>query len=219
MDMKQETKISAQLRSVQGTRANTRLRNQGLVPGVIYGGSTPKNIQFNEKIFTQFLRHHTSENVMLDLDIEGDKAHKVLIREVQHHPISGRPLHADFYELDMTRKVRVSIPLEFVGEPVGVTQSGGNLEHLVRAVEVECLPADIIEKFDLDVSGMNVGDRFAVKDIPLDRARYTIITGADVAVAAVSAARVEEVVAVAGAPVAGEPEVIKEKKPEAEEKK
>jgi large subunit ribosomal protein L25 len=212
--MKEEAKISAQLRTEQGTRANNRLRKQGLVPGVIYGGQEPKNVQFNEKVFTQFLRHHTSENVMLDLAIEGDQSHKVLIREVQHHPISGRPLHADFYELDLTRQVRVSIPLACIGDPVGVTQQGGTLEHLMREIEVECLPTDIIEEFDLDVSALNVGDRLLVKDIPLDRSRYTMITADDVAVAMVAAARVEEAPAAEEGEVGAEPEVIKEKKTE-----
>ena len=165
------------------------------MPGVIYGSKKdPIMVQFSEHEFAQFLRHHTSENVMLDVNVDDGETHKVLIREVQHHPLTGRPIHADFYELSMTRRVSVEIPIEFVGEPAGVTQEGGVLEHLLRSVEVECLPGDIVEQFELDVSALGIGDRLAVDDLPIDREKYEILTNGGVAVAAVAAPRVEEAV-------------------------
>lgn len=190
--MKEEIKLPAQARTETGSSAVNRLRREGQVPGVIYGASEPKNVAFDAAVFASIQRHHQSENVMLDLEIDGDRSHKVLMREVQHHPLTGKPIHVDFYELSMTRKVRVEIPVAFSGTPVGVTRDGGILEQLVREIEVECLPDDIVEEIAVDVSGLEVGDGITVEDLPLDPAKYTKITSDDIAVAAVSAARVEE---------------------------
>jgi large subunit ribosomal protein L25 len=96
---------------------------------------------------------------------------KVLLQEVQHHPVTGRILHADFQEISMTEKLRVEIPVRLSGEPAGVTQQGGVLEHILRAIEVECLPGDIVEQFDVDVSALQIGDRLSVSDIKVDAAR------------------------------------------------
>ncbi len=214
--MKEETKLRAESRTETGSSAMNRLRKRGLMPGVIYGTEKdPVHVQFSEHDFTQFLRHHTSENVMLDVDVENEDTHKVLIREVQHHPLTGRPVHADFYELSMTRRVNVDIPIELVGEPAGVTQQGGVLEHLLRVLEVECLPGDIVEQFELDVSALEIGDRLAVKDLPVDRQKYDIMIDDEVAVASVAAPRVEEEVEAEEAEEAAvegaEPERIGEK--------
>jgi large subunit ribosomal protein L25 len=154
---------------------------------------------------------------MVTLEIEGDQHRKVLIREVQHHTLTGAPLHVDFYELSLTKRVSVAVPLELVGTPVGVSLGGGNLEHLLREVEIECLPDDIVEMLELDVSALNIGDRLMARDIPLDTTKYGLVTSPDIAVAAVAAPRVEAATAVEeGAAASGaEPEVIKEKKTEA----
>ncbi len=223
--MKEEIKLAAQVRTETGTKAVNRLRRAGAVPGVIYGTSDPKNVQFSAATFAALQRHHTSENVMLSLEIEGDRAHKVLVRDVQHHPLTGAPLHVDFYELSMTKRVAVSIPLELTGDPIGVTRDGGVLEHILREIEVECLPDDIVEELPLDVSALEIGDRLTVADIPLDPEKYDLITSPEIAVAAVAAPRVEEEEeAEEEAAEGAEPEVIGEKKDEeegeqAEEKK
>lgn len=209
--MKESTKLSARPRTECGAAAVRRLRQSGLLPGVVYGNSEPKNVAFDAAAFATLQRQHSSENLMLELNIEGDSAHQVLIREVQHHPVTGLPLHVDFYELAMDRKVRVSVPLEFTGTPVGVSRDGGILEHLVREVEVECLPGDILEEFELDVSGLEVDERFTAADIPLDPAKYTLITAGDIAVAAVAPARLEDETTTEDGT---EPEVIGEEKEE-----
>lgn len=214
--MKEEIKMIAQSRTEKGKGAVNRLRRQGLVPGVMYGSSTPKNVTINAHEFMQLMRKHASDNLMLDLEIEGVGSHKVLIREVQRHPLRAEPVHVDFYELSLTERVRVSVPLELVGEPVGVTQQGGVLEHLVREVEVECLPSDIPDRFELDVSAMELGQRLAVRDIPLDLTQFEMLTVADVAVAAVAAPRVEAEPVVAEAAEEEEPTVLNEKKKDEE---
>lgn len=217
--MKEEIKLAARLREEKGAGAVNRLRKEGWVPGVVYGAGEPRNVTFNAATFATMQRHHSSENVMVSLDIEGDQTRKVLIREVQHHPLTGAVIHVDFYELSMTKRVSVNIPVELTGTPVGVTRDGGVLEHLLREIEVDCLPDDIVELFELDVSALEIGGRMTVADIPLDQTRYEVLTAPSVAVAAVAAPRVEEeaVAEEAEAPAEGaEPEVIGEKKEEDE---
>ncbi len=210
-------KVVAEVRATAGSSAGRRLRRAGNFPGVVYGvGKTPVSIQLNEKIFKQALHGHASEHVMMDLDIPGVETKKVLLQEVQHHPITGQIVHADFHEISLTEKLRIEIPLHLVGDPVGVTQHGGVLETLLRAIEVECLPTDIVESFDVDVSALGIGDSLSAGRVPLDPAKFTLVTPADFAIASVSAPREEEAEAPA-ATAAAEPEVIKEKKEEGEE--
>jgi large subunit ribosomal protein L25 len=215
--MAKEIKVTAEVRSATGSGASRRLRRGGLFPGVVYGVSKPPmNVQVNERAFRHATHGHAAEHVMLDLDIPGVETKKVLLQEVQVHPISGRILHADFHEISMTEKLKIEIAVHLVGEPIGVTQHGGVLEHLVRSIEVECLPADIVEAFDVDVSGLRIGDSLTAGDVKLDPAKYTLKTDPSLAIAAVSAPRQEEEAAPVAAATAAEPEVIKEKKEEGE---
>lgn len=210
-------KVEAEVRSAIGTSAGRRLRRTGKFPGIVYGvGKTPVNVQLDERLFKRALHAHSGENVMLDLDIPGSETKKVLLREVQRHPITGQILHADFNEISLTEKLTIEIALELIGDPAGVTQQGGVLEHLVRTIEVECLPTDIVEEFPLDVSALRIGDSLTAGEIPLDASKYTLITDPELAVVAVAAQRAEEAPAAAAA-AATEPEVIKEKKPEGAE--
>jgi large subunit ribosomal protein L25 len=153
--------------------------------------------------------------MLVDLDVAGSPPRKVLLKSLQHHPVMGQVTHIDFYEVSMTRRLSVSVPLRLVGDPVGVTQQGGILDHLLRSIEVECLPADILEEIPVDVTELAVGKHLSVKDIKLDPAKYTILTGADVAIAAVSMPKAEEEVAApAEGEASAEPEVLTGKKPE-----
>lgn len=208
-------KVQAQARTGQGTSQARRVRREGNIPGIVYGvGKTPLNVQVNARAFTRSLHAQSSEHVMMDLAIGESDVRKVLLQDVQHHPISGDIIHADFHEISLTEKLRVRVPVRLVGEPVGVSQSGGVLEFLVREVEIECLPMDIPEHLDLDVSGLNVGQGFKAGDIPLDPAKLRLIAEKDLAIAAVSAQRAEEEVAAPAAAATAEPEVLREKKPE-----
>jgi large subunit ribosomal protein L25 len=172
-------------------------------------------VQVNEHEFRKSLHGHSGEHVLLDLDVGGPEVKKVLLQEMQQNALTGRITHADFHEVSMTETLRVEVQLELTGEPVGVTVGGGVLEHLLREVEIECLPSDLMEVIEVDVSGLEVGDSLTVADIKLDASKYQIITHGDLAVAMVAAPTVEEVAA-PGAEGAAEPEVLKEKKPEAE---
>jgi large subunit ribosomal protein L25 len=157
------------------------------------------------------VKPHSGENLIVDLDVDGEMI-KALLREVQHDVIVGTVLHADFLEISMTKKMRVTIAVELKGEPAGVSQQGGILEHLLRAIEVECLPGDLVDSFDVDVSELGLGKTMLIRDLKLD-AKYTVLTAGDVAVATVVAPR-EDKVDEAAAATAAAPEVIGKKKEE-----
>lgn len=219
--MKEQIVVNAETRDKTGTSNMGRLRRTGWVPAVVYSEGKPAtNLRVNEHDFQMMLQHHRGEHMIVDLAMKDADAKKVLLKEVQHHPVSGRVLHADFYEVSMTRKVRVEIPLKLVGEPTGVSQQGGILDHLLRAVLVECLPGDLMEQIEIDVSTLALGKHLSVRDIKLDVSKYSILSNADVAIAAVSAPKAEEVAATPAegeAAAAAEPEVITAKKEEGEE--
>jgi len=220
--MAQAVKISVAPRAAKGSSESRRLRRSGWFPGIVYGaGKDVQMVQVNEHEFRRSLHGHSSEHVLLDLDIQGQEMKKVLLQEVQHNSLTGKITHADFHEVSMTEKLRVEVGIHLVGLPVGVSQGGGVLEHLLREVEIECLPGDLMEVIEIDVSGLNIGDSLNVSDIKLDTSKYHIITHGELAVAMVAApTAVEDVApaAVEGAEAPAEPEVIKEKKPVAEEK-
>ena len=218
--MSKEIRIKAEMRQEQGSGAARRLRRTGFVPAAmnrIAGGST--QIKLNTHEFENMLRHHTTNQLLVTVELDGQSM-PALLREVQTDVMDGHVIHADFGEISLTRKLRVSIGLRLAGEPDGVKNEGGILEQTLRQVEVECLPTDIVESFQVDVSALKLGQSLAVRDLKLGD-RYTIVSHADVSVATIVAAAEEEVVAEA-APVegaaAGEgPEVItKGKKEEGE---
>ncbi|TAN36725.1 MAG: 50S ribosomal protein L25 [Verrucomicrobia bacterium] len=209
--------LKAQPRNLQGKQNAGRLRRGGAVPGIVYGADQAAQlVQLNEHDLLLFLKGHTSEHFLVDLTVEGSKPCKALIKEIQRHPVSGRIEHVDFNSISMTRKLRVEVPVKLIGEPVGVAQQGGVLDHIMRAILVECLPADIPEQLTLDVSALNIGQRLSVADVPVDKNKLTVLSAADQPVAAVAAPRAEEEVAptAAEAAAAAEPEVLTAKKPE-----
>ena len=190
--MADDNKVIAEVREETGSAAMRRLRAAGTLPGVlITTEKETQNLQLNMHDFDLMLHHHASEHVVLDLVVGKDKARKVLMKEVQHHPVTGATLHVDFIEISMTEKMTVPISVNLIGEPVGVKQEGGILEYLLRQVEVECLPTDLIEGIDVDVSEMNIGDTLLVSDLVVD-SKLTVVTAGDIAVASISAPRVSE---------------------------
>ncbi len=211
--MAKEIKLSASKRENSGTSASKALRRTGFVPAVVYGENKARSIKVNSRAFDSMITHHSSQNLIVDLDVDGEMV-KALLREVQHDVIRGDVLHADFLEISMTKKMRVTITIELKGEPVGVSQQGGILEHLLRQVEIECLPGDLVESFDVDVTELGLGKTMLIRDIKLDP-KYTVLTAGDVAVATVVVPREEKVDEAATAAAAAAPEVIGKKKEEA----
>lgn len=217
-----QIQVYAKNRTAKGKAEAGRLRRAGFFPAVLYSEGRPgRDIQLNEHDFVLLFRGHHAENLILDLTVGEDKPVKALLKAMQHHPLTGRVLHADFYAISMNKKLTLEVPVTLSGEPIGVTQGGGVLEHVLRSVMLECLPGDLPEEIQLDVSGLALGHTLKVRDLPLDTTKHRILTDGDLVVAAVSMPRLveepeaEEAVA-EGAAAAG-PEVITAKKPEEEE--
>ena len=187
--MADEIIVKAIKREAKGSGTARRLRNAGQIPAVVYGNNDPLSIQVDGHDFGLLLRDR-GQNFVADLDVEGEAALKVLLKDVQYNPISGNIMHADFVSISMTEALHVSLPLELLGEPAGVV-AGGLLEQLISEVEISCLPGDMIEKISVDVSALEVGDHLTVSDLPLPTG-ITLLTDADVAVANVAAPRVQD---------------------------
>ncbi len=186
-----ESFIEATGRKISGSAGARRLRRSGKLPGIV---NTEKGesrlIQMDKHGFIMMLHNHASENVIIDLSVDGGTATKVLVKDVQHDTLSGDLLHVDLMEISMTRKMKIMVPLQLAGESQGV-EDGGVLEHLLREIEVECLPTDLIEFFEVDVSELKIGDSVLVGDLSLG-AKFTVQTAGDVAITRVAAPRVEE---------------------------
>jgi large subunit ribosomal protein L25 len=177
--------LKARLRQETGKGFAKRIRRDGNVPGILYGeGNASVKIEISFKDFYHVTHTRAGSNVILDLEIEGlDRGEcKAIIREIQYHPVRRNVLHVDFQEISMTKKVHVSIPVEIVGEAVGVKTKGGVLELLHREVEVRCLPADIPESIRIDVADLDIGDSLQVEDLTfeageiIDEPETTVIT-------------------------------------------
>ena len=208
-------KLAANKRDICGSRRVSRLRKDGWLPGIVYdthGQSQP--IQLKRHEFELLLRHRADENLIMDLAVDNDAPRKVLLKDVQRDHIRDHLMHVDFLEISLTRKLRVPVAIRLTGEPFGVTQEGGILEHLLRTVDVECLPMDIAKEFVLDVSQLKIGDSLFVRDLKIDPKKMMVLTAPDIAIASVLLPHVEEEVKPEEAAVEGaaEPEVIGAKK-------
>jgi len=215
-----DAKLIVTSRELKGSPNARRMRRDGMIPGVIYSeGNEARSISLPKHEFEQMLHHHAGEQMMITIELDG-KESSVLLKDVQHDILSDGIEHVDLQEVSMTKKLRVQISVELVGEAEGVKSEGGVLDHLLHSVDVECLPGDILEKIEVDVSALTMGDMLTVKDIHIDVSKYEIMTAEDVGVASVSAPRVAEETeegeeGEAGEEDAsGEPEVINEKKAE-----
>lgn len=209
--------LTVESRTQHGSGAMRRLRRAGIVPGnLVNPRGTNASIQLNAHAFDLIMHHHRSEHLIMDVLLDGAPK-KVLVREVQRHPLTEGLLHVDFQEVAMDQKMRVKVRLEVVGDAVGVVQSGGILETLIRELEVECLPADLVETIRVDVAGLQLGQSIHVSDLALPPG-LVVLTAGDVAVVAVMAPRMTDEVKPEGEEAtAAEPEVISKGKEEEEE--
>lgn len=214
--MAEDAVMEAEVRTSIGTSNCGRLRRAGLLPAVIYGeGKKAEHVQVKAHDLDMILRHHRGSNLLVKIKIGGTETRTVLLKDVQHHPVSGNLVHADFAAINLNVRVKVHVPLQLVGTAPGEAQ-GGSLEHLLHQIEVSCLPLDIPEQITVDVSKLNIGDHVFVREIPAGDGKYEILTDGDVAVANVAAPRVEEVVAAPVAAEGAEPEVVAKKKADGE---
>ena len=200
-----------------GRRAGAKkLRAQGRIPAVIYGGqTTPQSLEVERKALEDLIHHSISENLLLDLSVSHDTRPKrlVLVQEVQHHALSGQILHLDLHEVSETERVTITVQVESVGEPVGVKNGGGVLEHVLFKLKVKALPKDLPEAILVDVSHLEIGQAVHIGDIK-PPAGVTILGDKHISVLAVAApiTEAQEAAATETAAATGEVEMIKEKK-------
>ncbi|MGC8886711.1 MAG: 50S ribosomal protein L25 [Verrucomicrobiia bacterium] len=195
----------------------------GRVPAVIYGRHIkPQNLEVDSKEIEDLVHHSHSENLLVDLQVEGDQNPKrlALVKEVQHHPLTRKILHVDFNEVSETEKVTVVVPIETVGEAIGVKTGGGILEHVLHRVKVRCLPKDIPDYITIDVTNLEIGKAIHIGEIQPPPG-VEILGDKSITVVAVAAPITEEqekaaLEAAAETPAADQVEMIKEKKEEAE---
>jgi large subunit ribosomal protein L25 len=159
--------LGAEAREGVGKGVNRKLRAAGRIPGVIYGKKRdPQAIHLDPVALEQLLRGSGAGlNTLIDLSV-GGRTDTVLVKELQRHPVQGAFWHVDFYQVDLTRKITVSIPLHFIGKARGV-EFGGILDHPLRELEVECLPRAIPEFVEVDVSALEIGQAIHVSDLQL----------------------------------------------------
>ncbi len=209
--------LNASAREGIGKGFARRLRAKGMIPIAVYGeGLDPIAAAVNLKEIAQILRSETGHNSIFSLVIGDGAPSTVIIKDWYVDPVKGKLLHADLMRLSLTEKRRVRVSIEVVGEPIGVKMAGGVLAIELREVEIECLPADIPDHIQVDVSGLQIGDHVMVADLTYDRTKITMLVDEHQIVAGVLMPRLEEEVEtpaeeeVAG----GEPELIKKGKGE-----
>ena len=210
--------LSVKPRQKTGSRAVERGRRQGLIPGVLYGKATnPTSILVDRRQLEKLLLGQAGEHSLVTLRCEGDGASAwekpVLVKQVQHHPVDGAIRHVDFHAIALTEHIRIKIPLVLNGDAVGVKQDGGVMEHFFREIEVECLPTEIPKQVEHDISQLKIGDTVHARDLAAPSgARIT--TDPDAVIVSVLTPKEEKPEELTEA--VAEPEVIREKKPEAE---
>lgn len=214
--------VEAEPRESTGKGVARKLRRAGRVPAVAYGGkSEPWALSVDLRLVDRILHSGAGQNAVFTLKIKGKGNVPAMIRDAQHDPVKGLLMHVDFLRVALDTRLKVKVPVEVKGEPIGVKQQGGLLEIVQREVEVECLPADIPEHFTVDVGELSINDGIRVGDLKVDNRKIKVLTDSTRVIAHVLPPRAEEEekpaeVAVAGAEAApAEPELIR--KPRAEE--
>ncbi len=187
-----ENVLTVEARSETGKGVCRRLRAAGRIPAVVYGrGRDTRAISVNPAALAALLQASGAGfNTLIDLEIEG-ASEKVLLKALQRDPVGGAFVHADFHQIDLSRKVVISVPLHFSGRAKGVEFEGGILDHPVREVEIECLPTSIPEAIEVDVSALGLNEALHISELTLPEGAE-LRSNAELAVAIVAPPRVEE---------------------------
>ncbi len=175
--------IKANKRTTKGNGPARALRRDGQIPAILYGpGNEPTSIAVDTHELELLLKSSRSGQIFVNMAIDGAGERKALLKELQRHPVSGQYIHADFYEVAMDRKIRVRVPVTTRGKSQGV-EMGGMLQIIRRELEVLCLPDDIPEVIEIDITELDMGASVHVEDIPLEgdveiphEVNFTILT-------------------------------------------
>jgi len=217
--------VAADVRASRGKNEARRTRRDGQIPAVVYGAhEDPVSIAVNPRDVLKIVHSSTGYNTIFNLQINGGENTPVMVVDQQIDPLKGTLLHADLKRIDLSKRLRVTVPVHTAGEPKGVKVQGGLLEVVTRSVDIECLPDDIPERFTVDVSELLMGQSKRASDVALVGS-IRLVSAPDTVIAHVIALRAEAEAApapaeaaAAPAPAAGaaEPEVIKKGKKEEE---
>jgi large subunit ribosomal protein L25 len=217
--MPQQANLQVTTRALTGKGAARTLRRQGKVPGVIYGhGRTAESVVVDTAALNKMLVGISAATTIVDVTVDGRTPVKALIREIQRDSL--RPaeiIHLDLYEVRGDEEITLQVPIRLIGVPDGVRNFGGVLDHVLRELEIEVLPADIPDHVDLDVTALAIGHSLFVRDLQVPKAK--VLNDPDSPICTVVAPRAEEAPA-AAAPeevVTAEPELIRKPKAEADE--
>lgn len=172
--------LNAEERLVLGKKVK-KLRQDGILPGHVFGkGIETEHVSVN---ISEFLHtfSKTGETTLIDLKIGAEKVRPVLVRDVDHDPVTGKPIHVDFYQVNLTQKVKVSVPLVLIGEEPEIVKSGEAIVlQTLNEVEVEALPTDLVEKIEVDISTLkNIDDSITVGQLSFDREKLTVEVDAE----------------------------------------
>ncbi|MFC1620913.1 50S ribosomal protein L25 [Candidatus Omnitrophota bacterium] len=213
--------LHVSLREGTGKEINKKLRNNGLVPAVVYKkGEDTQSLKIDKKELFRTLHTEAGENVIIKLCIDDAKKKKertVIVKDIQRDPIKDVLLHVDFQEISLTDTLKVKVAIAAKGEAIGVKQDGGVLQHVLWELELECLPTSIPEKIEIDITNLKMGESIHVKDVIAPEGVKVLDDPEGVVFSVEHPKSVEDLVA---APAEGdlqEPEVIKEKKETPEE--
>jgi len=214
--------VEARVREVRGKSAVRRIRANGEIPAVLYGGKDESlAVAINAKQLASILRTQAGHNTILTVQVAGHADAKAILKDWQVDPVRGTLLHVDLLRAAMDVRMRVRVPVHPYGEPQGVKLQGGIFEIVTREVEIECLPGDIPDEFRVDVSHLMIGKQLRAADLPCDPQKVRLVGDPQRIIAHVVALRKEEEAPAPEAAVVeaapAEPEVIKKGKKEAEE--
>ncbi|MFK7956008.1 MAG: 50S ribosomal protein L25/general stress protein Ctc [Lysobacterales bacterium] len=163
-------KIPASVRELRGKGASRRLRHQGLVPGILYGGDRdPVSLQISHQFLSHAVQNDAFYTSILEIAVDDGRTQKVIVRDLQRHPANSDVMHVDFLRISDTEKLNILLPIHFLNEeesPAG-KKSGVVISHLQTEVEISCLPKDLPESLNLDLADLDVGDSVSLSDITL----------------------------------------------------
>jgi large subunit ribosomal protein L25 len=218
-----EATLQAEKRDGRGKNEARRLRASGRIPAVVYGIQKGKatEIAVDPTALLRILHSDSGVNTLIGLKLDGS-ATRVLVKEYQLDPIDHKLLHADFYQVAMDKAITVTVPIVLKGEPKGAKQQGGIVDFVNREIEIECLPGDIPEHIDVDISELMLHQGVRVRDLHVESTKWKALSDPDMMIVHVVTLKAEEepkpAEAAVAAPVAPvEPEVIKKGKVEKEE--
>ncbi len=163
--MAKKTTLKAASRARTGSGRLNQMRREGWLPSVIYGrGTENKNLKVDAKTFNEVIARSSSENIIVNLEIDGEGTRLAFLQAIQHDPLTGNAVHADFLAIDNKTEITAHIPAHLVGEAPGM-KAGGVIEQYVHALEIICLPDDLPEIIDVDISSLELGDSLHVGEV------------------------------------------------------